>query len=658
MNLLKTINSPADLKELTIEQLQQLADEVRQEIISVVSATGGHLGSNLGVVELTIALHHVFDLPTDQLVWDVSHQCYTHKMLTGRRDRMHTLRQYGGLAGFTKREESEYDHFGTGHASTSISAALGLAIARDNAGLDHNVAVVIGDGSMTGGLAFEGMNNAGSARKNLLVVLNDNTWSISKNVGALSKYLTGIMSDEKFNRLRDEVWELTGRFKRRDKIRSTIANIEHSIKGLLVPGMFFQKLGFRYFGPIDGHDLPLLIKTLQNLKGLSGSIMLHVATTKGKGFKPAEGDPAGFHGVGKFDKITGKPTGKDETRPSYTEVFGRTMLELAAKDPRVIAITAAMAPGTGLVDFSRTYPDRFCDVGIAEGHAVCSAAGMAAGGARPYVAIYSTFLQRAYDQIIHDVALQKLPVVLCMDRGGLVGDDGPTHHGAFDLSFLSAVPNLTIAVPRDGNQLRSMLHHTINQELGGPVAIRYPRETIPCEMTADVSDIAWGKWEILSPMTDVAIVATGTMVSVAQQVAERLAKEGTAITVVDARFIKPLDQATLAEIARGSRLIVTIEENALNGGFGQAVAAFLFAIEYGGRFRALGLPDQFVGHGDRAQLLQDVGLDPENIYRKVSELATKPQKNGFFHKLVSRKNGSARRKSVEQAIAAPHEEEG
>jgi 1-deoxy-D-xylulose-5-phosphate synthase len=657
MSLLETINSPADLKELTVEQLQDLAAEVRQEIISVVSNTGGHLGSNLGAVELTIALHYIYDLPTDQLVWDVSHQCYTHKMLTGRRDRMHTLRQYGGLAGFTKREESEYDHFGTGHASTSISAALGLAIARDNAGLDHSVAVVIGDGSMTGGLAFEGMNNAGSARKNLLVVLNDNTWSISKNVGALSKYLTGITSDEKFNKLRDEVWELTGRFKRRDKIRQTIAHIEHSIKGLLVPGMLFQKLGFRYFGPIDGHDLPQVIRTLQKLKELSGPIMLHVATTKGKGFKPAEGDPAGFHGVGKFDKITGKPASKSAGSPSYTQVFGKTMVELAAKDSRVIAITAAMAPGTGLVDFSRAYPDRFFDVGIAEGHAVCSAAGMAAGGARPYVAIYSTFMQRAYDQVIHDVALQKLPVVFCMDRGGLVGDDGPTHHGAFDLSFMSAVPNVTLAAPRDGNQMRAMLHYTIDHELSGPVAIRYPRETVPVEMTTEITDIKWGEWEILKPLTEVVLVAVGTMVPVAETVADRLLAEGVPVSVVDARFIKPLDTSMLDEITGKARVVVTIEENALRGGLGQTVGAYLLGAGFSGRFKALGLPDQYVTHGNRGQLLKDVGLDAESVFDSVRELSTKRPKNGFFKKLSLRKNGSSRRQNADQAVAVQHEEE-
>jgi 1-deoxy-D-xylulose-5-phosphate synthase len=414
MKYLSKIDSPDDLKTLSEEELAELSEEIRREIISAVSHTGGHLATNLGAVELTVALHYVFDSPSDKLIWDVSHQSYAHKLLTGRRDSFHTIRQHGGLSGFTKRSESDCDPFGAGHASTSISAALGFAAARDNAGLDYKVVAIIGDGSLTGGLAFEGMNNAGSSKKDLLVVLNDNTWSISKNVGAISKYLTNIMSDEKFNRLRDEIWEMTGRFKRRDRIRETIAKIEKSVKGLLVPGMLFQNFGFRYFGPIDGHDLPLVIKTLQRLKNLQGPIMLHVATVKGKGYEPAEGDPTRYHGVGRFDKVTGKLARKSSSRPSYTSVFSDTMVELGRKDKRVIAVTAAMATGTGLDKFANEFPERFFDVGIAEAHASCFAAGLAAAGARPYVAVYSTFMQRAYDQIIHDIALQELPVVFCI----------------------------------------------------------------------------------------------------------------------------------------------------------------------------------------------------------------------------------------------------
>ncbi|MEW5995021.1 MAG: 1-deoxy-D-xylulose-5-phosphate synthase, partial [Candidatus Zixiibacteriota bacterium] len=492
------------------------------EIISVVSETGGHLATNLGSVDLTVALHHVFDLPKDKLIWDVSNQTYAHKMLTGRRDRMRTLRQYRGLAGYGKRDESEYDHFGAGHASTSISAAIGFAAARDNAGEDHKVVAIIGDGAMTGGLAYEGLNNAGSMKKDLLVILNDNTWSIAKSVGGISRYLTNIMADEKFNKLRDEVWELTGRFKRRDKIRATISDIEDSIKGLLVPGMLFEKLGFRYFGPIDGHDLPLLIKTLQRVKNLHGPILLHVATVKGKGYEPAENDPSKFHGVGKFDKITGKAGRKSPGRPAYTDVFGDTMLELAAKDDRVVAITAAMPDGTGLMKFAEQFPERFFDVGIAEGHAGTFAAGLAAGGARPYVAIYSTFLQRAFDMVAHDVALQNLPVVFCMDRAGLVGNDGPTHHGVFDLTYMSTIPNLTVAAPKDGNELRAMLHYTVDNSFEGAVAIRYPRDSIPTDMQDEIAHIEWGEWKALTPLNDIVLLATGTMVTVGQQAAKIL----------------------------------------------------------------------------------------------------------------------------------------
>ena len=645
MEYLSKINSSSDVKELSLEQLEELADDVRQEIISAVADTGGHLATNLGAVELTLAVHYVFDLPTDKLVWDVSHQVYAHKLLTGRREQFHTLRQYGGLAGFTKRAESDCDPYGAGHASTAISAALGIAAARDLAGKDYKVVAIIGDGSLTGGLAFEGLNNAGTSKKNLLVILNDNTWSISKNVGAMSKYLTNIMADEKFNRLRNEIWELTGRFKRRDKIRATISHIETSLKGLLVPGMLFQNLGFRYFGPIDGHDLPLVVKTLQSLKNLGGPIILHLATKKGKGYDPAEGDPTSYHGIGKFDKVTGKPAEKSG-RPTYTKVFGDTMLELAARDKRVIAITAAMATGTGLDKFAQKFPDRFYDVGIAEGHAACFAGGLAAEGARPYMAVYSTFMQRAYDQIIHDIALQKLPVVFCMDRAGLVGEDGPTHHGAFDLSYLSPVPDLTVAVPKDGNELRSMLHYTIEHELPGPVAIRYPRASVPTEMTEAVAPIEWGKWELCSPEAEVTILATGTMVMTALEAKKKLAAR-IDVAVVNARFIRPLDHETLERIRNSAQLVVTLEENVLRGGFGQAVGAFLLDHGYRGAFKALGIPDRFVTHGDLPSLLREIGLDVESVAASIESLAKQHLRleGGFLQKLRFRRNGSQRKKS-------------
>ncbi len=647
MEYLPRINSPADLKKLKAEELPALAEEIRHRIIATVSQTGGHLATNLGAVELTLALHYTFNLPGDKLVWDVSHQIYPHKLLTGRRDRFDTIRQYGGLAGFAKREESEYDCFGAGHASTSISAACGLAAARDAAGLGHKVIAIIGDGSLTGGLAYEGLNNAGTSRRNMLVILNDNTWSISKNVGAISKYLTNIMADEKFNRLRNEVWELTGRFKRRDRIRQTIANLEHSINSLLVPGMVFQKLGFRYFGPIDGHDLPLLLRTLEKIKNLSGPLLLHVGTTKGKGCEFAECNPTRYHGVGAFDKITGKFAPRVAGRPSYTEVFGRTMVELGAKDKRVMAITAAMASGTGLVEFSEAYPDRFFDVGIAEGHAGCMAAGLAAGGQRPYVAVYSTFMQRAYDQVIHDIALQKLPVVICMDRAGLVGDDGPTHHGVFDIASMSAVPSLTFAAPKDGSELRAMLHHTITHEPDGPTAIRYPRASVPDDVDEKVPDIEWGTWEEVTPGGDVAILAVGTMVEKAMKAAEELVEKGIELWVINARFVKPLDKKMLRRVMDSTRAIITAEEGCIAGGFGQAIACHLAENGYRGGFKALGIPDGFVTHGDRPLLLRDVGLDVAGICRAVAQIAAgrgQQQEPNLLKKLIFGKNGNRRRR--------------
>lgn len=645
MRYLNNINYPDDLKKLTEEELLKLTDELRQEILTVVSTTGGHLSSNLGAVELTVALHYVFNTPEDKIVWDVSHQTYIHKILTGRKDRMNTIRQYGGLAGFTKINESEYDAYGTGHASTSISAALGMAAARDLAGKDNKVIAVIGDGALTGGLAFEGLNNAGHLKNDLIVILNDNTWSISKNVGALSKYLTNILTDEKFNKLRKEVWELTGRFKRRDKIRETISNLEDSIKGLLVPGMLFQKLGFKYFGPIDGHDLPLLIKTLEDMKNIKGPLLLHIGTVKGKGYEPAEKDAGAYHGVGQFDKVTGKMAPKSKGLPAYTKVFGDTMVELAAKDEKVVAITAAMAPGTGLVEFSEKFPDRFFDVGIAEAHAGCFACGLACGGYKPYMVIYSTFMQRAYDQIIHDIALQKLPVVICMDRAGLVGNDGPTHHGAFDLTFISTVPNFTVAVPKDGNEMRSMLHYTSDNKLEGPVAIRYPRATIPTEITKDVSTIEWGKWETEVNGDNIYILAVGTMVENAKKVAVSLRETGVNLTVVNARFVKPMDLEMLADIKNKAKTIITIEENSLRGGFGQAVSEYLMSNKFKGDFKAFGIPDRFITHGNPAKILEEIRLDAVSLTEDIGTFLNiqNDENKSFFNKLLFKKNGNSRK---------------
>jgi 1-deoxy-D-xylulose-5-phosphate synthase len=652
MKYLPGITDPTDLKKLSVEELPELAEEIRQEILTVVSETGGHLASNLGAVELTIALHYLFDFKEDRLVWDVSHQTYAHKILTGRRDRIDTIRQYNGLSGYANRGESVYDHFGAGHASTSISAALGFAVSRDMEGEDRKVVAVIGDGAMTGGLAFEGMNNAGSLRKNLLVILNDNTWSISKNVGSISKYLTGIMADEKVQKLRAEIWDLTGRFKRRDKIRETIHRLENSIKGLLVPGMLFEKLGFKYFGPIDGHDISLLVKTLKDLKGINGPIMLHVATTKGKGYAPAEDDAFRYHGVGKFDKTTGKAAAAAPVLPSYTQVLGDTMVELADKDKRVVAITAAMCSGTGLVEFADKFPDRFFDVGIAEAHATCFAGGLAADGRiKPYLAIYSTFLQRSYDQVIHDLAIQNLPVVICMDRAGLVGDDGPTHHGVFDIAYLSTVPNLTLVAPKDGNELRSLLHHTIDHPEPGIVAIRYPRDNVPVAMRAEIAPIEWGKWEWLTPSADVVVLAVGTMVANALRAAEKLAVHGIEISVVNARFVKPFDLGGLDSIRTSARMVVTIEEGSLRGGFGQAVAEYLLSQDWDGKFKALGLPDAFVTHGSRGQLLKDVGLDSSGICESLEQFIGAHHKHAgnFLQRLVFRRNGAIKKDILKNA---------
>ncbi|MBD3402461.1 1-deoxy-D-xylulose-5-phosphate synthase [candidate division GN15 bacterium] len=645
MKHLNQINGPADTKKLSIEELVELAVECRHAIVGAVSETGGHLASNLGSVELTLALHYVFDIPRDRVIWDVSHQTYTHKLLTGRRDRIATIRQYGGLAGYSKRTESEYDHFGAGHASTSISAALGFAAARDQAGDDHRVVAVIGDGSMTGGLAFEAMNNAGSLRKNLLVILNDNTWSISKNVGSISRYLTNIMTDEKVRKLREEVWELTGKFKRRDRIRSTIARLEQSIKSLLVPGMLFENLGFKYFGPIDGHDLPMMVKTLGDLKDLNGPVLLHVATVKGKGFGPAEDDAFSYHGVGKFDKVTGKAAPKGSALPSFTKVYGDTICELAEKDERVVAITAAMTSGTGLVKYAEKFPERFYDVGIAEAHAACFSAGLAAEGMRPYLTVYSTFMQRAYDQVIHDMAIQNLPVVICMDRAGLVGNDGPTHHGVFDLSYLQTVPNMTIGAPADGNEMRAMMHQSLDQD-SGIVAIRYPRDSVATPMTEEIPHIEWGRWQRMTDDTDVVVLAVGTMVQTALAAAERLAEsEGIDVSVVNCRFVKPLDYAMLADIEQRARVVITAEENQRLGGFGQTIADHLLSAGFKGKFLALAIPDQFTVHGSRAELLRDVGLDVDGLSSSIREfLHDNFKMGGLLQKLSFRKNGLGRKK--------------
>lgn len=633
---LDQINSPKDLKNIPIDELGELAQEIRDKIIAVVSRNGGHLASNLGAVEFTLALHRVFDSPRDKIIWDVGHQCYTHKLLTGRKERFETLRKYRGLSGFPTWSESEHDIFIVGHASTAISSALGIACARDQKDEDFSVIAVVGDGALTGGMAFEGLNNAGASGRNLIVILNDNTMAISKNVGALSRHLTDLLTDEKYNKLKAEVWDLVGKFKRRDKIRAMVAKVEESIKGFLVPGIFFEKLGFRYFGPLDGHDIGRLIKTLEHLKSLNGPILLHILTKKGRGYKFAEEDAPRFHGIDAFDKVTGNSNGKSG-EPTYTDVFRDTLLKLAQRDEKIVAITAAMTLGTGLLEFAKTFPQRFYDVGIAEQHAISFASGLANQNLKPVFAVYSTFLQRAFDQVIHDIALQNLPVVLAIERAGLVGADGPTHHGAFDLSYLRHIPNWVIAAPKDGNELKNMLYSALNWGKG-PVAIRYPRSAIPDVLTEEFDQIQMGTWERLTKGKDLAILAVGPMVSPALEVSSQLQKEGINVEVVNARFVKPLDKKILFSILKTFDKIITIEENALSGGFGSAVLEFAEAHDIKGVvIKRIGIPDEFIEHGSRDQLLHDLGLDNEGISQMVRRIL---ESDVVYEKVKTRKVSS------------------
>ena len=618
-SLLSTVNSPLDLKKLKIDDLPKLAAEIRELILDVVSANGGHLGANLGAVEFTVALHYVFDSPRDRMVFDVSHQIYAHKILTGRKDRFPTIRKENGLSGFANREESEYDCFGAGHACTSLSAALGLATARDLKGQDNHVIAVVGDGALTGGLAWEGMNQIGASGRDILVILNDNKMSISKNVGAISRYLTDILSDEPYNKLKAEIWKLTGLLPKRERIRKAVASVEESLKGFMVPGIVFEKLGLRYFGPINGHDIKLLVKTLEQIKKLPGPKILHIATVKGKGYKFAEEDSMALHGVSKFDKMTGKSLALKKSLP-YTKVFGETMLHLGGMNDEICAITAAMTSGTGLTAFARKFPDRFFDVGIAEQHGVTFSAGLAVEGMKPYFAVYSTFLQRGYDQVLHDVALQKLPVVLCLDRAGLVGDDGPTHHGCFDISYLRAIPGMVIFAPKDGRELRDSLALAMTYD-DGPIAIRYPRGSVPEEdVDFGFRPLEFGTWETVRDGDDIAILAVGTMVYNSWKAADMLEKDGINVRVVNCRFVKPMDDEMLKEIFGKFDRIVTVCEGVLGGGFGEGVQSWVAANGFKGKIiRSLGIPDKFISHGNRESLLQSLGLDSEGIAMSVLE---------------------------------------
>jgi 1-deoxy-D-xylulose-5-phosphate synthase len=616
--ILNTIESPADLKRLSSGELTQLARELRDTIIATCAANGGHLAPSLGVVELTIALHRVFDSPRDRIIWDVGHQAYAHKLLTGRRDRFATLRTAGGISGFPKRSESPHDAFDTGHSSTSISAALGFAVARDLKQASNKVIAVIGDGSMTGGIAYEGLNQAGHLNKDVVVILNDNEMSIAENVGALSSFLSRTITNEFVHKIKKDV---EGFLEGLDGIGRGMLKVarraEESLKGLFTPGMLFEAFGFEYIGPIDGHDVGMLQETLENVRRFDDAVLIHVLTKKGKGYPPAEKNPSLFHGVGPFDAVTGKVLKGKGGGASYTAVFGETLKEIAAEDEKVVAITAAMPDGTGLTPFAREYPQRFFDVGIAEQHGVTFAAGLAAEGLKPVFAVYSSFLQRAYDQVFHDVCLQNLHVVFAIDRGGVVGSDGPTHHGVFDLSYLRHLPNMTLMAPKDENELQHMIQTALDHD--GPVAVRYPRGNgVGVPLDQSFRHLPIGKGELLRSGRNGALIAVGTMVHPALEAAEMLAAEGIDLSVVNARFIKPLDRELLLALAADGGRIFTLEENALQGGFGTAVME-LFEEEgmTGIALTRLGFPDRFLEQGEQPELRSACGLDAAGIAASV-----------------------------------------
>jgi len=616
--ILDRIDSPADLRQLERKDLARLAEEIREEIISVCSRVGGHLAPSLGVVELTLALHYVFDTPRDKLIWDVGHQAYAHKLVTGRREQFKTLRQEGGISGFPRREESIYDPFGVGHSGTSVSAALGMAEARDLRGDDYKVVAIIGDGGLTAGMAFEALNYAGEQKRDLIVVVNDNEMSISKSVGAVSAYLNRIMTGHRINRFREDIknflYEIPGIGK---SVFKFARQAEESLKGLMVPGILFEELGFQYFGPLEGHHLDHLIETFLNVRKLKGPNLVHVITKKGRGYRPAEQNPDIYHGVSRFEKETGKIY-SNSTPPTYTAVFGKTLVKIAEQDKRVVAITAAMPLGTGLTEFAERFPERFYDIGIAEQHGVTFAAGLAMEGMRPVVAIYSTFLQRAYDQIVHDVCLQRIPVVFAMDRGGIVGEDGATHQGLFDLSYLRHIPGMVLMAPKDEDELRRMIVTAIQYE-DGPIAFRYPRGAgygVPLE--GEIRPLEIGRGEVLREGKDVLILALGSTVYPALQAADMLEKEGIGATVVNSRFVVPLDGELIGDLAGRHRFLLTVEENIVAGGFGSAVLEFLHARGSSPpRVHCLGIPAGFVEHSPQAVLRKKYHLDPEGIAQQV-----------------------------------------
>lgn len=612
MSILEKINKPQDLQIIKKELLPDLAREMRDEIIQTVSRNGGHLASSLGTVELAIALHYVFNCPQDKLIWDVGHQAYPHKLLTGRRERFSTLRTHGGMSGFPKREESEYDAFTVGHSSTAISAALGYAVARDIKGGDNKVVAIIGDGSMTGGLAFEGLQNSGHIGTDMLVILNDNEMFISHRVGALAGYLTKLLTGGMMQKLESRVATF---FKRMHFWGSHILRIAKRFKVLIFPGMLFEEMGFSYLGPVDGHDVFQLIEILKNVKKLKGPVLLHIITKKGKGYEPAEKEPTKFHGIGRFNVITGEPEGSGAI-PSYTQIFGQTLVRLGKDDPKIVAITAAMPDGTGLDAFAAAYPDRFFDVGIAEGHAITFAAGLAAAGLKPVCSIYSTFMQRGLDQLIHDVALQKLPVIIGLDRAGLVGEDGPTHHGAFDLSYLRFIPNFTIMAPADENELQHMLYTATT--LNTPVAIRYPRGAgYGIALDRELKALSVGKAEVVRKGNDMVFVAIGAMVHPCRMAAEALEKKGVQAGVINARFLKPFDDTTVLDAVQQAGRVVVVEENSIKGGLNSTVCELLKGMSI--PVLSIALPDAFVEHGAMKILREKYGLTSGSIAAKTEE---------------------------------------
>ncbi len=628
MEILSKINSPQDLKKLSIDELKVLAEEIRQYIVDVVSKNGGHLAPNLGAVELTIALHYVFDSPTDKLIWDVGHQAYAHKILTGRRESFKTLRQLDGVSGFLKRSESPHDIFGAGHASTALSAALGFAVARDLNGENYKVVAIVGDGALTGGMALEALNNIGHLNKDLIIILNDNEMSIAENVGAISNYLSKIVTSPKYFRVKEELWELLDKLPSRflsKRMKELAKKIKENIKSFAVPTIIFEELGIEYVGPLNGHDLQQLIETFRRVKRIkTGPVLIHVLTKKGKGYKPAEDNPEFFHGLGPFEKETGKPI-KTSPLPSYTSIFREAIVRIAEKDEKIVAITAAMPLGTGLDLFRERFPNRFFDVGIAEQHAVTFAAGLALSGLKPFVCIYSTFLQRAFDQLIHDIGIQNIPLRIVMDRGGIVGEDGATHNGVFDFAYLRIIPNFVVMAPKDENELINMLY-TMWQYDKGPISLRYPKgSVVGVEISENPEIIPIGKWERVfgKDYKDIVILATGSMVYPTIYAAEKLALEGVNITIINARFIKPFDHIILSEIIESSpKAIITVEEGNLPGGFGSAVLEYLHQ-NYRGKvvpIFSLGLPDAFIEHGKREEILSLMNLDEKGLYNTIKTI--------------------------------------